>query len=217
MYCAGNWLPDNTDIPPFHYDSLCHFDFQNPAELKQAFAYRDAEVPFLAYNLPDLNNVVKNWHNLDYLQSKLGGKKAKHRTETSEDNHFMYWSGGKKSNTYKEWKPPTGIDQYTFEDWLEVAIKGQNMSMEDRDHLYFRASGGGRDDSWVFDELPFFQPKKQLFIVQPNQQRGIHCRFGMRNVIAEAHFDGSRNAIALIGGYVPVSKQLNETMIYLLL
>jgi ribosomal protein L16 Arg81 hydroxylase len=29
---------------------------------------------------------------------------------------------------------------------------------------------------------------------------GIHCRFGMRGVIAENHFDLSRNAIALLAG-----------------
>jgi len=28
----------------------------------------------------------------------------------------------------------------------------------------------------------------------------VHCRFGMRGVIAENHFDGSRNSIALMGG-----------------
>jgi len=37
-------------------------------------------------------------------------------------------------------------------------------------------------------------------MVEPGEQKGIHCRFGMRGVIAENHFDGSRNAIALLGG-----------------
>ena len=31
-------------------------------------------------------------------------------------------------------------------------------------------------------------------------QHGLHCRFGMRGVIAENHFDSSRNAIVLLGG-----------------
>ena len=39
-----------------------------------------------------------------------------------------------------------------------------------------------------------------LFMVSPKEQRGIHCRFGQSGVIAENHFDGSRNMIALIGG-----------------
>ena len=52
----------------------------------------------------------------------------------------------------------------------------------------------------LYDELPFFKPKESLFIVNPREQRGIHCRFGMRSIIAEAHFDGSRNSVVEIGG-----------------
>ena len=37
-------------------------------------------------------------------------------------------------------------------------------------------------------------------MVEPRAQRGVHCRFGMKGVIAEAHYDGSRNSIAMIGG-----------------
>jgi ribosomal protein L16 Arg81 hydroxylase len=48
--------------------------------------------------------------------------------------------------------------------------------------------------------LTFFQPKESLYIVEPNAQKGIHCRFGMKGVIAENHFDGSRNMIVVLGG-----------------
>ena len=37
-------------------------------------------------------------------------------------------------------------------------------------------------------------------MINLEQQRGIHCRFGMRSVIAEAHFDASRNAVVQIRG-----------------
>ncbi len=37
-------------------------------------------------------------------------------------------------------------------------------------------------------------------MVEPEEQRGIHCRFGMRGIIAESHFDGSRNVALSIGG-----------------
>jgi hypothetical protein len=39
-----NWNADNTEIPAFHYDSLCHFDYQNVTDLEKAMAYRTAEV-----------------------------------------------------------------------------------------------------------------------------------------------------------------------------
>lgn len=54
---------------------------------------------------------------------------------------------------------------------------------------------------YIFDELPFYQPiKSNIFLKDPKQQRGIHCRFGMRGDIAENHYDGGRNMIGLFGG-----------------
>ncbi len=53
---------------------------------------------------------------------------------------------------------------------------------------------------WVFEDLQFYQPVKSFFIVEPSQQKGIHCRFGMNSVISENHWDGSRNFAVTLGG-----------------
>ena len=55
-----NWNPDSGGeaIPATYYDSLCRFDYQNTTQLAQAFAYRDAEVPFVVHNIPRLDNLV---------------------------------------------------------------------------------------------------------------------------------------------------------------
>lgn len=200
---TNNWNTDNTEIPRNHYDSICHFNYNNATQLQQAYNYRDKEVPFILYGIPELDEVVKKWNNLEYL-SKLLGKKM-YRTEASHNNHFMYWrgtSGGGKSlrgGSKQKWKPPTSIINTRFEDWLELAVKGQNKTLEDRTHQYFRVSSDIGNE-WLSDELPFFKPKKSVFLVNPKEQHGIHCRFGMRSVIAEAHFDGSRNSVVEIGG-----------------
>ena len=117
-------------------------------------------------------------------------------------------------------------------------MRGQNKSLDVRKHEYFRVSSDG-ENHFLFKELPFFQPKKNLFLVNPKEQKGIHCRystiytlpihpytplytlysplyipysplytpihpytgrFGMRSIIAEAHFDGSRNTVVMLGG-----------------
>ena len=73
--CLRSWrigTPDNTEIPPYHYDTLCHFDRQNETEYSYAMNYRNAEVPFVVYNIPEVDEVVKKWNNVDYLQRKLG-------------------------------------------------------------------------------------------------------------------------------------------------
>jgi ribosomal protein L16 Arg81 hydroxylase len=52
--------------------------------------------------------------------------------------------------------------------------------------------------------MPYFQPhednRNELYLGNPSEQKGIHCRFGMKGVIAENHFDAGRNSIALLGG-----------------
>ena len=67
---VNNWNPDDTNIPEIHYDSLCHFDYQT--ELHKAENYRRAEVPFILYNHPDVDEAARKWSNVDYLSSKLG-------------------------------------------------------------------------------------------------------------------------------------------------
>ena len=74
----------------------------------------------------------------------------------------------------------------------------RNCTTEEK-HYYFRITAM-RQPHYMFDELPFFQPKPSIFIKEPRGQRGIHCRFGMSAVIAENHYDGSRNVIGLFGG-----------------
>ena len=98
-----------------------------------------------------------------------------------------------------KWKPPTEVILETFEAWISNAVKSHDLSLDERKHEYFRVSSD-MGNPWLFNELPFFKPKKSLFIVRPQDQRGIHCRFGMKSIIAEAHFDGSRNMVAMLGG-----------------
>ena len=66
----------------------------------------------------------------------------------------------------------------TFEKWLEIAIKGQNITLNDRKHEYFRVSADSSSgNNWIYTELPFFQPKQSFFMVNPREQQGIHCRY----------------------------------------
>jgi hypothetical protein len=175
-----NWNPDDNTVPAFHYNSLCYFDYQT--ELDKAMAYRDAEVPFVVYNTPAVQEVVMRWNSMEYLNEKVGPAQ-KYTTATSQDNHFMYYSRPDKRGVFKDqqgrpWSKPTGEVKMTFTEWLEAAVENHNKTLEERKHYYFRVSTGG-PSHWVFKELTFFQPVKSLFIVSPSGQKGIHCRFGM--------------------------------------
>jgi hypothetical protein len=180
---------------------LCHFDYTNATQVQYAFAYRAAERPFLVYNIPEVDEVTKKWSSIEYLKGRLG--KTKYRAETAKTNHFMYWTHAKQSwlgtEEAKGWQEPTEVISTRFQDWIHLAQTEHNESLVNREHQYFRVSSDGKN-SWLFDELPFFKPVKSIFLVNPKQQRGIHCRFGMRSIIAEAHFDGGRNAVVQLGG-----------------
>lgn len=45
-----------------------------------------------------------------------------------------------------------------------------------------------------------YNPIRNLFMVNPEQERGLNCRFGMKGIIAEAHFDPTRNWIIMFKG-----------------
>lgn len=148
--------------------------------------------------------------------------------------------------------PRTKLVTMTYDQWYERAMKKEDNSTIDAKtgiqyydsnlnrnkssyYYYFRLVGCGEKDDcernsteYLFDELPFFQPKREtiktppedtfgtpeiipesssshsnqesLYLVQPEKQRGIHCRFGMPGMIAANHYDASRNAITVLGG-----------------
>jgi hypothetical protein len=109
------------------------------------------------------------------------------------------------------WKEPTKLLRISYKEWLDHAnVTDDSLLGPDNPHWYYRLIGCGlmgNDGScdrgaseYLYDELPFFQPKESLYIVEPQEQKGIHCRFGMKGVIAENHFDGSRNSIVVLGG-----------------
>ena len=101
------------------------------------------------------------------------------------------------------------------DDSLENGDLNQDESTEEeklKNWYYFRLTTSLRQASkdpsspekFVYDELPFLDPRKrsksQFYVVDPAEERGINCRFGMRGVISANHFDMSRNFIMIFGG-----------------
>jgi len=207
MDVINNWPPDVVMRPEKIYRGLCYFNWETDQQI--AVKYQEAEVPFVVRGHPDVEATAFRWKDTNYVDQFLQSKK--YMTEYSENNHFMYWRGGKKSKEFKGWNPPTTMKSMKFNEWMDHAkAKGRPAEKIDRneEHWYFRVSACSKKDKCpepntpeLFDEMPWFDVKERtLLMVQPDQQRGIHCRFGMAGVIAENHFDGSRNTIALMSG-----------------
>lgn len=193
MDILGNWNMDDTAIPPRHYNTLCRFDYQT--EYDKALRYRDAEMPFVVYNIPEFDETVEKWNSEGYLAEALEG--GEYTTQVSKDNHFMYYRLS-KSLKPAGYIPPTRTERWSYDHWLHEARKSKNLST-DSEHYYFRVSD--RDSPIVRQDLTIFTSREStLFMKEPEMSRGIHCRFGMRSVIAEAHFDASRNMVGLVSG-----------------
>jgi hypothetical protein len=211
-----HWNPEETtNIPEKIHQGLCVFDYRT--DYVKALTYRNAELPFVVRNDPEVAVTVERWASPGFLEQLMGG--VMHRAEISQSNHFMYWVPGDAKRARKignpppaheppGWSSPTKMIRMTFGDFLEKAHRP--MTHHDQ-HWYFRLIGCGEtgptgdcdagSSEWLFDELTFFQPRTGLlYLRDPTKQRGIHCRMGMEGVTIANHFDQSRNAIALLGG-----------------
>jgi oxalate decarboxylase/phosphoglucose isomerase-like protein (cupin superfamily) len=222
-----HWNPDHTVLPSNGriYQSVCVFDWTNAEHRDIAVpTYRAMELPFVLRNHPEVVRTAYRWSSSsqpDYLQQLLGDDT--HRNEHSVNNHFMFWrlsaaaqqqqqqrGGGAR----KPFQPPTDNVPLSFAEWLKHAQQLERMTDEEQvgaEHWYFRLNAAlPNTNTFLYDELPFFQPHSNknnvntnttsLFMVDSTQQRGINCRFGMKGVIAEAHFDPTRNWIVLLQG-----------------
>ncbi|KAJ8610488.1 hypothetical protein CTAYLR_007767 [Chrysophaeum taylorii] len=191
---VANWPPDTITVPPRHFASLCRFDYRDAADVERAFALRDAELPFLVYNIPEADQTAKDWSTPGFLEARLGTRRF--RTERSDDNHFMYFSQGRG---LRGWQRPTTDVSMRYDEWLASSRKAYNTTVLEP-HFYFRLSPPDVKPS----DVPIFKApergSRSLFLREPREFKGVHCRFGQAGVIAEAHYDGSRNMVAELGG-----------------
>lgn len=188
----NHWPADDTHPRAQIYDSLCVFDYVKDA--RKARKYRDAEVPFVVKGDPSVARTAERWNTPFYLAALFG--EIEHDVDYSVTNHFLEWT--KEWLPPSEWKPPTQRMSMTFRDWVRRANVTDAMLGPNMPHWYFHIGGcrEGRKcapepSDYIFDELPFYQPKaNSLYVKDSNWQRGIFCRFGMKGVIVENHFDG---------------------------
>jgi hypothetical protein len=194
-----NWNPNNisSSFRPGIYQAICRFDFKT--EFHKALNYRKAELPFILRDDPQVLEVVQRWNQPGYL-SHILGKDIGYRTEYSETNSLMFYREQKNMARPQGWEPPMSNVQMTYDEWVAKASQSEEEMGPDKPHWYFRVNAKGGTDHFMFQELPFFLPEQNFYIVDPLDTRGINCRFGMMGNTAAAHFDGSRNFIMLFGG-----------------
>jgi hypothetical protein len=196
-----SWNPDHPDVPDNFQEKLQHFDYGNPVERAMAEKWRKAELPFKLFNVSDFDEVAKKWTN-EYLHNQLNNNLRRSHVERSKDNHFMYWAN--KGYRRTGYTPPTEVIDMSFDTWLSYAQAADIHKISNAsEHYYYMSSAPAHDHGRCFisrDLQLFSTEKNNFFITNVAANKGIQCRFGMRGVIAESHYDSGRNMVVMLKG-----------------
>jgi hypothetical protein len=195
------WNPDVPDQPAKFTETLQHFNYSDPTERAIAERFRDAEVPFKVYDVPEFMHVHELWSD-EYLANQFKNSNPPH-VEKSKSNHFMFFvHKGSHIEGYKE--PQEIVSKMTYLEYLNIATAAEKNKLSNlSEHYYFTTGSqkGDRTHSFIGRDLTLFSTSKNnFFITDVTQNKGIQCRFGMRGVIAEAHYDSGKNMIAMLKG-----------------
>lgn len=211
------WPQDSIDDPPDTIvEHLMHFDYSNEKEREMALNYRNAELPFKVYNVPDVDAATIKWTD-EYVTAGFDGGKSYFFSENqrtmgtcqeSHDNFFAFFSPS-SWHMDRFGPPPTLNNDWTFKKWNLHARYADAVSLSfDQPHFYWQA-GVPREErynsknEWGFVslDLPLFSSTQaNFFQFHPDEQKGIQCRFGERGVTAATHYDTGRNMVAMIHG-----------------
>ena len=119
MNVLNNWPTNDIDINTNNnnnnnrmiYQGLCIFDYNK--DYDKALIYRNMELPFVIRNDPNVAQTVERWNTPNYIEQMLG-RGIKHRTEYSNNNHFMYSANvpqqkhkNKRNHNHNHKKKPT--------------------------------------------------------------------------------------------------------------
>ncbi|CAM9511438.1 unnamed protein product [Ectocarpus sp. 4 AP-2014] len=156
----ANWNPGNASgVPERHFLGVCRFDYQT--ELHKARAYSLREVPFIFFNVPELDRAVQEWSNPAKLTAALGD--PLYSIDVSSSNRFLYY--GKRSwDRPPGWTPPTRRILDTFDAWLRHALGIRRLEdhqpARDDDHSVEASDGPGQttDQSREDKDKDFLAP-----------------------------------------------------------
>lgn len=202
---------DEADHPHL-YHSLCIFDWNRPEHRERMRRYQvEFDVPFVLRNQPEFLQATERWMQPGYLEQLIGDEPQRNE-HSFQSNHLPFWRTKGLRKVPSDWKAPTENVQMSYGEWSQRADAMDQAISDGRDHTqldhyYFRINAHGpSQNGYLYDELPPFDPTRyrdgeNLFMLHPNEERGINCRLGMAGNVAEAHYDYSSNWIVLLGGH----------------
>eukprot|EP01038_Epipyxis_sp_PR26KG_P009983 gene9983-13433_t len=134
----SSWNPDDTSknkwnlsmAHPQYFKGLQRFNYLVKSDRISALDYRNAEIPFVIYNVPELNDAAKNGP-FKSTKSILHHISNEPRLiEKSKNNHFMYYKNKNIGNAlikYPDWKPPQTDVLMSMTEYIQEIKKKENV------------------------------------------------------------------------------------------
>ena len=174
------WPQDDIDHPPQPFvEQLQHFDYNDPKQVEMAVKFRDAELPFKVYNVPEVVAAGKKWTDeyvsghfdrdyekttsfLDGLFGRRNERKnwygvpmAHGHCQEAKGNFFSFFQP-------INWEPrtmgppPTMDNDLTYAQWAKHARYADKVSLESTEQHYYWQAGIPREErlhpkkTWTF-------------------------------------------------------------------
>mmetsp|Transcript_50124 Transcript_50124/g.74837 ORF Transcript_50124/g.74837 Transcript_50124/m.74837 type:complete len:661 (-) Transcript_50124:100-2082(-) len=155
---------DDVDNPPQPFvEQLLHFNYSDPKEREMAVRFRDANLPFKVYDVPELPS--EKWTD-EYVSANFDAKKKRKQqranggggllkgivdsfsggdrtasgtTQESPNNYFAFFNAG-AWYLHSMGPPPTRNNNWSYEQWSEHAKYADATQLSpDQPHFYWQA------------------------------------------------------------------------------
>eukprot|EP00937_MAST-01D_sp_MAST-1D-sp2_P005724 g5724.t1 len=199
-YAVPGWFAD---------DDILRLDFRRRSARLAAMHLREAEVPFVLTNVPNVRQAALKW-SFEYLSLRMATQGFRVE-ESTLGNQFMYFhkmgAGGKGGAS---WVPPQNDIDMSFARYWSLAARANASvtGLGPGEKHYYLTIGAAQSSPWVDNDLAIFSRQGRgfeteegfRFVLEPASNKGVNCRFGMKGTWSTAHYDGKRNFVAMVRG-----------------
>ena len=202
----SRWNHDD-DVSGTIHETLQHFNYSDLEQRAVAQKFRDADVPFKLYDIPEVDAATALWTD-EYVNEGFKSAYARGHAQESPNNYFAFFIA-RKWVVNKLGLPPVRNNDWDFAKFAAHARYADAVRLPpDMPHVYWQSGvtadqrpESGMPLGFISRDLPSFSSKREtFFLFHPEEQKGIQCRFGERGVIAATHYDSGENMIAMING-----------------
>lgn len=185
--------PQDEDNNGTIVETLLHFNYSNTKERAMAQRFRDAELPFKLYDIPELRTVATKWTD-EYLSEQFDSgatpiwrrkslpiKPAPGTAQESVDNFFAFFIP-------QHWKidyhglPPSRNNNFDFAVWAQHARYADAVQLSPHQpHFYWQCGVSAQErfqtmaeQTFVTRDLRLFSTQREnFFVFDMEKQKGI--------------------------------------------